>query len=366
MRSANDTTRQLIADLADGRGGFEAVWTADLMYDGDRRLEGLRIGEPELSWNLSRFVVASGSLPVVWSDAFGTSMIPKVIGDWFSPFGAELQVDVIIRAGRYEDRIPMARLMIESVPDAEDRRMLFQGIPFTAGESFTVNVVDRLAKVERDEFRVPTGARSSSAWQEIQDITRFPVIRAVPDAVVPSGIVYEGQRSLVVNKIFDLMGAWPHLTADGVLSALPKAWGEPVDDIRGVVSAPVAMSADQTYNSVVVEGKDDAGEPIYAFADITEGFLRVSNPGGLSSPFGRKTRRYQSEFLRTRQQCEEFAAALLERSARRRGVQRTVTEPFNPLREVGDVVRFDGGPARISRISHKAGQTTSVLDIPDR
>ncbi|MBN9210506.1 MAG: hypothetical protein BGO45_04605 [Microbacterium sp. 71-36] len=366
MRAANDTTRQLLADLADGRGGIEKIWTADLMYDGERRLEGLQIDEPAIGWDMSRFVVASGAVPVVWSDVFGSSMIPREIGDWFSPFGAELQVDCIIRAGRYEDRIPMARLIIDSVPDADDRRMLFQGIPFTAGESFTVNVADRLAKIARDEFRAPTSAKSSSAWQEIQSVTRFPVIRSVPDAVVPSGIVYEGQRSAVVNKLYDLMGAWPHLTADGVLTAIPKAWGDPVDEIRGFVSAPVSMSAEQTYNSVVVEGKDDAGDPIYAFADITEGFLRVSNPGDSMSPFGRKTRRYQSEFLRTRQQCEEFAAGLLERSARRRGVRRTITEPFNPLREVGDVLIFDGGLARVSSLSHKGGQTMTTVDIPDR
>lgn len=366
MRRAQDTTRQLISDLADGRGGFEVEWTADLMYDGDRRLRGLDIGEPKLSWDLGRFVVASGSVPIVWSDAFGSSMLPKEIGDWFSPFGAELQVDVIIRAGQYENRIPMARVVIDSVPAAEDQRMLFQGMPFTPGETFTVNVVDRMAKVARDEFRVPTAATSTSAWREIQAVTGFPVIRSESDATVPAGMAYEGKKEDVVSKLFDLMGAWPHLTADGVLTGMAKAWGDPVDEIRGVVSAPVEMTAERTYNSVVVEGKAEDGGPIYAIADVEEGFLRVANADGGLSPFGVKPFRYASEFLHTYQQCLDYATELLGRVSRLRGVTRTIVEPFNPLREVGDVVTFQGGPVRITQLSHSGAETRSVVEVPDQ
>jgi len=365
MRSSQDVTRQLITDLAEGRGGFDAVWTADLMYDGERRIQGLNIGEPDISWDLGRFVVASGSVPIVWSDAFGRSMVPREIGDWFSPFGAELQVDLLVSAGRFQDRIPMARLVIESVPSAEDRQMLFQGAPFTPGESFTVNVADRLTKVARDEFQVPTAASSRSAWQEIQSVTRFPVLRSAEDAAVPAGMAYEGKKDAVTSKLFDLLGAWPHLTADGVLTGLSKAWGDPVDVVRGVVSAPIEMTAERTYNSVTVEGKDDEGAPIYAFAEVQEGFLRVTNPGGGMSPFGVKSYRYASEFLRSYQQCADYAVKLLERVSRLRGVQRTIVEPFNPLREVGDVLLLDGGPVRIVKLSHAGAETTSVVEVPD-
>ncbi|MBD8218195.1 hypothetical protein IFU40_06055 [Microbacterium sp. CFBP 13617] len=366
MRPAQDTTRQLIRDLADGRGGFGVEWTADLMYDGDRRLRGLDIGEPSISWDLGRFTVASGSVPVVWSDAFGTSMIPKEIGDWFSPFGAELQVDVLIRAGEYVDRIPMARLVIESVPAAEDRRMLFQGVAFTPGESFTVNVSDRMVKVARDEFRVPTAATSRSAWGEIQSVTRFPIVRSSTDATVPAAMAYEGKKEDVVSKLFDLMGQWPHLTADGVLTGMPKAWGSPVDRVRGVVSSPIEMTAENTYNCVIVEGKDDAGAPIYAIAEVQDGFLRVANPGGGMSPFGVKPFRYASEFLRSYQQCADYAVELLERVSRLRGVTREVVEPFNPLREVGDVLTFDGGPVRITKLTHSGAETKYTVEVPDQ
>lgn len=367
MRDVQDATRQLFADLAEGRGGFDAVWSADLMYDGERRLSNVAIGEPDLSWDLGRFVVASGSVPLVWSDVFGSSMIPRRIGDWFSPFGAELQIDVVISAGKYQDRIPMGRFIIDAVPDAEDRRMLFDGQPFTAGESFKLEVSDRLTKVARDEFRVPTRATSTSAWQEVQALTGFPILKSVPDAVVPSGMAYEGAKEPIVNKVFDLMNAWPHLTPDGVLTALSKAWGDPVDTIRGRVSSPISMTADNTYNSVVVEGKGDDGEPIFAFAEIVEGILRVVNPGGGVSPFGSRTFRYASEFLRTYDQCANYARTLLQRVSKLRGVRRTIVEPFNLLREVGDVVidASDGATGRITQVKHRGAETTSVLDIPD-
>lgn len=366
MRSAQDTTRQLIADLADGRGGFDAVWTADLMYDGDRRLEGLTIAEPDISWDLGRFVVASGSVQIVWSDTFGTSVIPTEIGDWFAPFGAELQIDVIIRAGEFRDRVPICRVVIESIPDAEDRRMLFQGVPFVPGQTFTVNVSDRLTKVARDEFLVPTAAGSGSAWQEIQAITRFPVIRSTVDATVPVGMAYEGKKDAVVSKLFDLMGSWPHLTPDGVLTGISKAWGDPVDEIRGAVSAPVSMDSAETYNVVIVEGKDAAGDPIRATASVREGFLRVTNTDGGASPFGSKPFRYSSEFLDTYPKCAAYASELLERVSRLRGVRRKVVEPFNPLREVGDVVTWNGGPVRIVQLSHDGATTTSVVEVPDQ
>ncbi len=365
MRAAQDVTRQLIRDLAEGRGGFEATWVADLMYDGERRIEGLQIAEPDISWDLGRFVEASGTVQVVWSDPFGSSMVPRQIGDWFSPFGGELQIDMIIRAGSFVDRIPMGRFVIMAVPAAEDRRMLFDDRWITPGETFTLEISDRLAKVARDEFLVPVQASSSSAWQEIQSITGFPVIRSTTDRDVPSSMVYEGEKPGILNKIFDLMGAWPHLTADGVLTALSKEWGPPVDEVRGTVSAPVAMTAERTYNAVIVEGEGDDGEPIFATAEIGEGILRTRNTGGGASPFGRHAYRYTSKYLRTFDQCADYARELLARVSRLQGVRRTITEPLNPLREAGDVLRSTDGLVRVVQVKHRGAVTESVVESPD-
>ena len=90
MRSCSDRARALIEAPADEfGGGFDVTWVVDLIYDNERRLANLPVSEVELSWDGSSFVQGSGSVRVVWADDFGSSMIPRELGDWFSPFGAE-------------------------------------------------------------------------------------------------------------------------------------------------------------------------------------------------------------------------------------------------------------------------------------
>lgn len=360
MREASTQTRQLIAD-----GGFDRVWVADLMYDGERRLKDIEISEPKLKWDGNRFVVGSGSASIVWNDDHGRSIIPRQIGDWFAPFGAELQIDCLVGAGVFTERVPMGRFVIEEVPDARESSLLFQGLLVHPGQSFSVNLQDRLVKAAREEFPFPKAPGSPSAWQEAQAITGMPVIRTTADADVPSSIAYEGKKEDALKKIFDLMEAWPHVDSAGLLTARPKAWPEPVDEIRGVVSAPYSLSSANTYSMVVVEGKSPSGEPIYAVAEVLEGFLRVRNSDGSESPFGAPVYRYASEFLDTYAKCEAYARRLLARVSKIRGVRRTIVEPFNPLREVGDVLRFRGGLVRVIEIEHSTAETTTVVEVPD-
>lgn len=360
MKFVQDVTTQLIRD-----GGFSAVWTADVMYNEQRLMQDITVNPPKLGWDLGRFVVVSGSAEVTHADAFGRSIIPRQVGDIFAPFGAEMQIDVVISAGSFRERIPMARTVIESVGETDDRQMMFQGVAFTPGETLPLNVADRLAKVKRDSFLVPAAARTRSAWQEIQAITRMPVIRSLPDAVVPDGMAYEGAKDAVVSKLFDLMGGWPHLTADGVLSGISKGWGSPVGEIVAIESAPVSMDPEPTYNSVVVEGKDAEGKPIFAAAEITEGFLRVANSDGSISPFGSKPLRYQNDGLTSYEACARYARDLLARVSRVRGVRRSVTTRFNPLIEVGDVVLMGDSNVRVMTLSHDGARTRMSVESPD-
>lgn len=359
-RTVSTATAQLLVDR-----GFDVEWVADLIYDGERRLANVPIRDVKLSWSGSQFVAGSGSVTVVWSDDHASSVIPERVGDWFSPFGAELQVDCIIRAGRFSERIPMGRFLIESVPDAERRQMLFQGRQISAGESFTVNLRDPLLRVQRDEFPLPTAPKSISVWGEIQAITGMPVVRNIPDATVPTGVSYADEKSGVVNRLFDLLGAWPQVDPGGALTGRPKAWPAAVGRVVGVVSAPRSLVSDKTYNRVVVEGKAADGSPLFGQADVTEGFLRVSNPGGSASPFGVSVYRYASDFLVTQSQVDAHARDLLRRVSRIRSVTRRVDEPFNPTRELGDVLEFDGGMVRVSEMEHDGAVTRLVVEAPD-
>jgi hypothetical protein len=360
MRDASQTVRELI------EGGVPQVtWVADLMYDRERRLANVPITFPELSWDAGQFVAGSGSVRVMWADDFGTSMVPKVLGDWFSPFGAELQVDVILGAGVFTERVSVGRFVIEQVPDTQERAILFEGRPIHPGESFGLNVKDPLMRVLRDEFPFPTSPRSTSVWAEIQSVSGLPVVRSVPDATVPAGIAYEGDKASVVSQLFDVLDAWPQVDSSGSLTARLKEWGPVVDRVRGVVDAPVSMDSSKTYNRVVVEGKAPDGAPLFGVADVTSGFLRVRNSDGTASPFGVSVYRRASDFLVTQQQVDRYAQSLLDRVSRVRGVTREIVEPLNPLRELGDVLEFDGGVVRVASIRHDASTTRLVVEVPD-
>jgi hypothetical protein len=368
MREVSAQTSELIRSAADRTGGgFQRHWVADLMYDGDRRVKDLLIAEPELAWDASSFVVGSGSARVVWADDHGSSMIPRQVGDWFSPFGSELQIDCMVGAGVFTERVPVARFVIEEVPDAVEASLLFQGALVHPGESFRVTLRDRLMRVARDRFALPKGPGSSSAWQEVQAITGLPVVRNVPDASVPGSVAYDGAKQDALKQLFDLLGAWPHVDAAGALTARPKAWSAPVDELRGVVSAPISMSADQTYNTVVVQGKTADGDPIVAVESVEEGFLRTKNPDGSVSPFGAKPYVYPDNLgvLDTYEKCSRYARELLQRVSQLRGVTREVVEPFNPLREVGDVLTSKFGLVRIQRVRHNGATTELRVEVQD-
>lgn len=366
MRRVSDQAAEVIRD-----GGFTFQWVADLMYDGERRLSNVPIEVgPSLQWDGSRFVVGSGDVRVVWADDWGRDGVPRDVGDWFAPFGAELQIDCIIGAGVFSERVPMGRFVIVEIPDVVEANMLWQGRLIHPGQSFTVSLRDRLVKVQRDGFPYPTASRSESAWDEVQALTGLPVVRNVPDVSIPS-TPYEGSREEAVRAIFDRLDAWPHLDPYGALTSRPKSWPDPVDVFRDVVSAPQTLTSTATFNRVVVVGKSPTGDPLYGVREVRSGFLRTENVDGSQSPFGGATYPYRNEKLSTQGEVDGYANDLLPRVARLRTRTRTVTEPFNPTREVGDVLTFEDTARwgtdlmRIVSLSHDGGETTSKVEVAD-
>ena len=362
MRDATEQTRQLIAD-----GGFEARFVADLVYDGERRISGIGLerGSTRLSWDAGRFVAGSGETRIVWADDFASSVLPERVGDWFAPFGAELQIDCLIGAWPFTERISLGSFVISGVPNLQDQKVLWEGRAISPGQAFTVSLQDPLVRVQRGKFAFPVAPGSASAWSEIQRVTGMPVVRNLPDAFVPRTTSYEGSKADVVNRLFDLVDAWPHVDATGVLTGRPKAWPAPVDEVRGVVSEVRSMEPDRTFNRVVVEGKSPNGDAIFAIAEITEGPLRVRNEDGSVSPFGELTYEYTSEFLTTYAQCLSTARSLLPRVSKLRGQTQDIVEPFNPLREVGDVLKKGTGVVRVAQVTHEGPHTRLIVEVPD-
>ena len=371
MREVSQQLREILDD-----GGYDVSWTADLIYNGEPRAQNLLLDQPRFGWDASAQIQGKGSCRILWDDIFTQSIVPREIGDLFSPFGAELQADVLFTAGDFEERISMGRFVLDSVPAAVEYAIEHPrgGTPVIVGSSVSLALRDYFLRIGRDSFDFPTSPRSSSMWDEAQRLTGLPVFRSVPDRILPTAITYDEDRLDALEKVFGPSNAWPALTPNGALTAMPKAWPDPVSRIERVLEAPLVMRSENVYNRVVVEGKNpDPGGPVLrAVAEITDGFLRTKNPDGSRSPFGGNTFPYRSDMLTTQEQCQDYANELLAQVSRIRSVVRRIVEPFNPLRELGDVHvladpsrMYEESLVRVRGIEHAGAQTVTEVEVRD-
>ena len=369
MRDVSEKCRRVL----DG-GVFDVEWVADLYYNGEPRAQNVPLVDPRFSWDGAAQVQGSGSVTILWDDIFGGSIVPREIGDLFSPFGAELQADVIISAGDFAERIPMGRFVLDSVPAAVEYAIAHPhgGLPVVVESTVTLELADYFLRIARDSFPFPTSPRSTSMWEEAQRLTGLPVFRSIPDRTLPRNLAFEEDRLDALGRVFAPSNARPALTPSGALTAMPKEWPAPVGRLELVVEAPFEMRSENVYNRVVVEGKnpDPDGPPLVAVAEITDGFLRVRNADGSRSPFGGNTYRYASEFLTSSEMCQQTADEMLPRVSRIRAVTRRVSEQFNPLREVGDVLilvdPFQQGAeslVRVASIDHSGAETVLEVEV---
>lgn len=355
---------------------YSIDWVADLFYDGTPKAQNLGVLNPQFSWDMSAQVQGAGSCEILWDDLFGQSIVPREIGDLFSPFGAELQVDVIVSAGSFAERIPMGRFVLDAVPDSVEYAIAraHGGLPIVAESRVTLDLSDYFLRIARDSFPFPSSPKSTSMWDEAQRLTGLAVIRSVPDRVLPTNIAYDQDRLEALGKVFGPSNAWPTLTPDGALTARPKEWPAPAGRLEVLLEAPLVMRSENVYNRVVVEGKnpDPDGPPLRAFAEIKDGFLRTANKGGTRSPYGGNTLEYQSNYLTTQAMCQATANEMLPRVSRIRSVTRQLKVPFNPLFEVGDVLELvdtsrmnDESLVRIRSLAHDKAETTLEVEVSE-
>lgn len=370
-----DVSQGLLDVLADGL--YDVAWAADLIYDGVPRAQNLALLDPSFSWDAGAQIQGKGSCGILWDDALAQitrTIVPRDIGDMFSPFGAELQVDVLISAGSFVERVSMGRFVLDSVPSAVEYAIAHPlgGEPVVVESTVRLDLADYFLRISRDSHAFPTSPKSTSMWDEAQRLTGLPVFRSVPDRTLPTTITYDEDRLDALEKVFGPSNAWPALTPSGALTARPKTWPDPVGRIERVLDAPLEMRSENVYNRVVVEGKnpDSSGPVLRAVAEITDGFLRTRNADGSRSPFGGNTFEYRSDMLTTQQACQTYADELLPQVSRIRSVTRRLVEPFNPIRELGDVYVFAdptrGGEeslVRVRGVSHSGAQTVTEVEV---
>ncbi|WP_030855236.1 DUF5047 domain-containing protein [Streptomyces sp. NRRL S-475] len=124
-------------------------------------------------------------------------------------------------------------------------------------------------------------------------------------------------------------------------------WDVSAGESGVMVSADVALSADDVYNKVTVTGEnaEDNKPPVSGSATITA----ANDPLRYGGPFGKVTFRYSSSLVTNASQAVQTATALL---AKKRQANRSVTLEAipNPALDAGDWIRVNYGPAMLPEL----------------
>lgn len=358
-------------------GVFEAHYQADVFSNGTRVLFNVPVSAVSLTDDATSLVQGTGSLQIAYQDDFGQSIAPMSIGDVLSPFGTQIALSVVITDGAaFLERVPLGLYLITAAPVINASWRLFNGAVLSDGDRISLEIKDLMARTQRNEFDVPGSPPSlTSTWAEVQRLTQLPVTRTIADGTIPSTLAYQSDRLQAVYDLATNLDATACMTADGTVSMRPNAWPATVDTIKGgdggtLIGAPRAMKNDTVYNRIVVF---DAAGNILGQAQLTTGPLRATNPDGSLSPYGVVPFHYSSPLITTAAQANAWAAANLPRVSTLRAQTVVVTEVFNPLRDLGDVVlvqrvasgvvveSFTGRVVNIARDQGHTQQTTLAV-----
>jgi len=356
---------------------FTYRWVADVIMNGQRVLQDLPCTAPDFTDDESQLVQSTGSLTFVYQDDFARSIAPETIGDVLSPFGTQVWVYVLVQDGpAFAERVLMGQYLVDETPTISSTKMLLLGNPITVGDTIEVTLSDLFYGVQVDRFYTPgSPVATGSCWTEVQRLTSLPVTRPadVPDAAVSSQVAYQEDR---LQAVYDLanysLDAVPFITPDGTLSMRPNVWPDPVDVLTdgpdgNLQSVERGMNAEQVYNAIAVRSYDSTdGSAILASGEILTGPLRAREPDGSLSPFRRRLKFYSSQFITTKAQAQAYVNTWLPRVSKLTGVEHTLTETFNPLRQVGDVITvheigvapYQGRVSSIRRTDAATQQTT--------
>lgn len=327
-------------------GSFDYRWKADLFYGGVRLIADLPISDVSPKESGGALIQQTAKCKVTWTDQLATTLVPQSVNDPLSPFGAQLALSCVVSAGTFEEALPFARYEITDVPSARDRSMRFRGRWLTLGSQVELELKEITAGIAAETFDVPSSAASLvSAWSEIGRVSGLPVLRSVPDAEISRAILYDGSKLDVIYELADvILDAVPHVLPSGVLSARPNAWptaSAVLTRDKHIVEVGQMMSAANVWNRVVVRTTSGQQTSILAVAEVTDGPLRVAEPDGSRSPWGRRTKYLSSEYVTTTHQAQAWAESTLAQVSTPRAQMLPVTEVFDPRRERGDVVLIE-------------------------
>lgn len=370
MRTSSPKLRDAITG-----GSFTFRWVVDVVIGGERVMQDIPCSAPSFSDDDGQQVQSTGSLTLVYQDNFARSIAPSGVADVLSPFGTQLWVYVLVEAGPVlSERVSMGQYLIDGVPSINTERMLFRGSAVAIGDVIDVTLSDLFYGVQVDKFYTPGSPKSlASTWREVQRLTGLPVTRtsAVPDGRISGQVAYQEDR---LQAVYDLanysLDAVPYVTPDGTVSMRPNDWPAAIDTLTdgtgNLINIARGMDPDDVFNAIAVRAYDSSdGSAILASGEITSGPLRTHEANGSLSPFRRRPKFYSSQYITTAAQARAYVNRWLPRIGQLNSVEVVLTETFNPLRELGDVVRvvelgsdFTGRVSKIDRSDSGQQQTT--------
>lgn len=335
-------------------GSFTSDIVADVWLGTERTASRLRVTDWSLSGNLESEVKTTGSVTLVHESEHGETIRPNGVGDLVSPFGSVLELIITISAGELSADVTLGRFRVTRIPSAEDITADVNGLRVIIATQVEAELASLDEVTRRHGFDKPITPRQNvSCYDEIRRISGRPVTRTLPSTATPSGVVWEatdGSRLAAVQALAVKLGGVAVVNSLGAWQIIPDELGEPVYDItigEGGTLLSLSDEIDPTGvdNEVIGTFEKDDRESITAQARVTDGPLSVTGPYGVS------TRYVSSSEISTIAEASEYVQKILEAATGTQQHDMAGTCIFNPLLEIGDVVR----------ITHQTGVVTGRI-----
>lgn len=290
-------------------------------------------GDGSLTFDAGGQIQANGT---VYLARDGASLVPASFTDPLAPYGQELAVvRRVTYAGASWD-IPLGRFRIQDVPDMSTLYGSWPGVTAQLGWSAQLSVCDRFDILQADDFlATTTPTAGNTTWDEIRALCTIPVVESLPDAAVPSGIVYQG-RVDGLTQLASNLGGEPAITREGAFTVrLRNAWlteTVPAATVTGTVDVSKGMS-NNLINSVVATNPNNA--LILAVAEITD----ESNPLAITRPIGRRTQQLSNPLWDTQAKAQAGAQTALARLSTQQSKTVKVSCLPRPDIDLGDFIQ---------------------------
>lgn len=346
------------------RGGFQRYFVADVIVDGERVLQDLRLATgTELTWDGTAKVRGQGTVMVEYGDELGRSVVPEDLEAWFTPYATRLNISMVIKHSNLEEKVLRGTYLVRAVGNAQSTATVVGDRRYTVGSKIRLRVSDEFRRLERERFTGPTSPTGATAWEELGLLSGIALARNVSDVNVDRAITYDSDRLSAVHTVGRLLSGTPYINPNNQISIETDAWGAETEPLligeQGTVTSLVPDTAtdEEVYNQVVVRSHDADQVTVLATAEKTDGPLRY---GG---PFGRVPYFASSEFILTTVQAQAYADSLLPKVSTQAAIPYSIQAVIDPRREVGDVVPFtlEDGTALTGRIQHLALADTGPM-----